>query len=295
MLENNNASGVAVSVIIPCYNQGKYIGEAIQSVLASTYTNFEIIVVNDGSTNFLTNEILKTQSWPKTKIYNITNQGVSFARNFGIKNSRGKYILPLDADDKISKDYIADSIAILDSNPKVKIVFCQVEMFGIRKGRYRMPEHSMEMLLGQNTMVCSSIFRRDDFNRTNGYNPNMRYGFEDWDFWLSLLGEGGDVYRIPRVHFYYRIKRRSRNADFAKKTKQLREMRYQIYQNHKELYSKYFFDPTKSFEYYLIQNSKEYKVGKAILKPVRYFLNLLTFIEDKNHQKENSYLKTRGQ
>ena len=264
-----------VSIIIPCYNQGKYIEETIKSVISSTFKNFEIIIVNDGSTDNYTNQILKKINIPEIKLIQTKNQGLSGARNAGIKNSEGKYILPLDADDKISSGYLDEAINILESNINIKLVTSEVELFGAASGKMSFLDFSIENLLCQNTMTCSSIFRREDFNRTNGYYPNMRYGFEDWDFWLSLLGHGGDVYRIPRVHFYYRIKRRSMIADFAKKTKQLREMRYQIYQNHKELYSQYFFDPTKSFEYYLIQNSKEYKVGKAILKPVRYFFNLL--------------------
>lgn len=274
-MSDNNQGSEMVSVIIPCYNQGKYINECIESVLNSSYANLEIIVVNDGSTDNFTDELLSNFNRPKTKVITIPNQGVAIARNIGIQNSTGEYILPLDADDKISSAYLQDAVEILENNPKIKVVSCEVRFFDKKFGLYSLPDYSLEKLLGQNTLVVSSFFRRNDFDKTVGYNPNMIYGFEDWDFWLSLLGQVGDVYRIPRVHFYYRIKSRSRNADFAKKTKQLREMRYQIYLNHKELYSKYFFDPTKSFEYYLIQNSMEYKVGKTILKPVRYLSNLL--------------------
>lgn len=261
------------SVIIPCYNQGKYINECIESVLNSSHTNLEIIVVNDGSTDSYTNELLKTQTWPKTQIYNISNQGVSFARNFGIKKSLGRYILLLDADDKIFKNYLKDSVKVLNEKPEVKIVCCDVELFGSKTGKYSLPEHSIEMLLAQNTMVVSSMFRRSDFDETKGFNINMSSGFEDWDFWLTLLETGGDVVKLDYIGFYYRIQRRSRNSSIN--NEQFRRLRRQIFDNHKELYSKHFFDPTKSFEYARIQNSKEYKVGKVILKPVRYLFNLL--------------------
>ena len=242
-----NSKGSMVSVIIPCYNQGKYIEETVNTVISSTYRNYEIIIINDGSTDPQTNWLLKNLNIPLVKVIQTTNQGVAQARNTGIKFSKGKYILPLDADDKISSSYIEEAVNILEANSNIKLVTSEVELFGIASGKMTSIEFSIENLLCQNMIVCSSIFRREDFNKTSGFNPNMIYGFEDWDFWLSLLEEGGDVYRIPRVHFYYRIKRHSRNTDLAEKTEQLREVRYQIYQNHKELFSKYFFDPTKSF------------------------------------------------
>ena len=89
-----------VSVIIPCYNQGQYIEEAVKSVLAQTYQNFEIIIVNDGSTDEFTNKLLSDYDKQKTKVLHTDNQGLASARNNGIKVAKGKYILPLDADER---------------------------------------------------------------------------------------------------------------------------------------------------------------------------------------------------
>jgi glycosyltransferase involved in cell wall biosynthesis len=264
---------IKVSVIIPCYNQGRYIDEAIKSVLASSYDDLEIIVVNDGSNDSNTNELLATSKWDKTSIYKIDNGGVSGARNYGIGKAAGKYILPLDADDKISSEYIRNAVEILNEKPEVKIVACDVEMFGIRSGKYPMPEHSIEMLLCQNTMVVSSMFRKSDFDKTKGFSSNMSSGFEDWDFWLTMLETGGSVYKLNFPGFYYRIQHKSRNNSIT--DEQFAALRRKIYDNHKELYSKHFFNPVNSFEYALIRNSKEYIVGKSLLKPLRYFFNLL--------------------
>ena len=90
-----------VSVIIPCYNQGRYLDDAITSVLVQTYQNFEILIVDDGSTEPETIEILQDYQQPKTRIIRTENQGVATARNLGIAQAQGTYILPLDADDKI--------------------------------------------------------------------------------------------------------------------------------------------------------------------------------------------------
>jgi glycosyltransferase involved in cell wall biosynthesis len=269
-----------VSVIIPCYNQGKYIDETIQSVLASTYSNIEIIVVNDGSIDKLTIEILKSKSWKKTTIYHTENKGVCHARNYAIKQSKGEFILPLDADDKISRDYIFEAVQILSDNPKVKVVCCDVEMFGVKKGLYPLPEYSMEMLLAQNTMVVTSMFRRFDFEKTNGYNENMNFGFEDWDFWLNLLKSGGEVHKIEKTHFFYRINRGTRNSSIS--LEKFSKLRRQIYENHKDLYSKYFLDPKLCFEYQIISQSKEYKVGKWIIGPIRKLLKIINNITSFN-------------
>src|ERR1035437_10052622 len=208
---------IKVSVIIPCYNQGKFIEETIQSVLVSTYSDLEIIVGNDGSNDLFTNELLRTKSWPKTKIYNIPNNGVSHARNFGISQSAGKYILPLDSDDKIDKTYLEKAIRVFEKNDNALLVYCQVIFFGRKKGRMLLPKFSMELMLGQNVIFCSAVFKRNDFEKTKGYNSNMKWGLEDWDFWLSLLeiGGTGQVIQIDEPLFFYRIKAHSRNANIS--------------------------------------------------------------------------------
>ncbi len=98
-----------VSVIIPCYNQGAYVKESVDSVLAQTFQDFEILIVDDGSTDAETVGILKDNAWPKTRVIRTENQGLAAARNNGIQEARGVYILPLDADDRIGPDYLAGS------------------------------------------------------------------------------------------------------------------------------------------------------------------------------------------
>ena len=105
-----------VSVIIPCYNHGEYLDEAVESVLTQTYQNFEIIIVDDGSTDQSTIDLLKVYRKPKTRVIRTDNQGLASARNNGIKEAKGEYILPLDADDKIGKEYLKKAVKILDEN-----------------------------------------------------------------------------------------------------------------------------------------------------------------------------------
>jgi len=263
-----------VSIIIPCYNEGHYLKETIESVLKQTYTSFEIIIVNDGSTDEKTLEILKNNSWNKTTIINIENSGVCTARNIAIAEAKGEYILPLDADDLIAPTFLQKAVAILNDNDDVSLVTCNVEFFGKKKGVYRLPKYNLGVLLGQNLMVCTSMFRKKDFDKIGGYNPNMNEGLEDWDFWLSLLGNGGIVHKIEEVLFYYRIKSTSRTTSVSLE-KQSR-LRKQVYENHKALYSSHFFDPKNSFEYINLLSSKEYRLGAMLLKPIRKIKTLFS-------------------
>lgn len=198
-----------VSVIIPCYNHGQYLNEAVESVLNQTWQNFEIIIVDDGSDDEKTRLILADYNKPKTRIIHTDNQGLASARNNGIKEAKGEYVLPLDADDKIGSEYTEIAVKILDENPDIGIVYCQASYFGDKDGLIDLPEFSLEGILKKNIIFCSGFFRKRDWERVKGYNTNMVYGLEDWDFWLSLLELNLKPYRIPKTLFYYRIKKTS--------------------------------------------------------------------------------------
>ncbi len=262
-----------VTVIIPCYNDGKYLDDALQSVLNQPYEDLEIVLVDDGSTDELTLKFLKELDNPKVHVFFKKHGGVSLARNFAISKATGDFILPLDADDRLGETFLGEAIRVLDESPHVKLVCGYEQLFGKRKGLRKLPEYSMEMLLGQNTFATTSLFRKSDFFLTSGFNANMKESFEDWDFWLSLLETGGEVRNLDVVARYYRVRDGSRN--FSLTSEHLKRLRWQIYQNHKALYAKHFFDPMKSFEYDLLLNSREYKLGKTLLRPLRFLLGKL--------------------
>jgi glycosyltransferase involved in cell wall biosynthesis len=224
-----------VSVIIPCYNQGQYLDEAVDSVLNQTYQDFEIVVINDGSTDLKTLDIIKGYNKPKTKVIHTDNQGLAQARNNGIKASKGKYILPLDADDKIGNIYIEEAVKILDTQEKIGIVYCEAELFGDQTGKWKLPDYRFPDILLGNVIFCSAFFRRSDWEKTSGYNSNMIYGWEDYDFWLSILELGREVYCIPKVLFFYR-----RHAETMSKRMDREHFIYsysQIFKNHQALYA----------------------------------------------------------
>lgn len=228
-----NYSLPKVSVIIPCYNQGQYLDEAVESVLAQTYQNFEIIIVNDGSTEPYTNQILKDYNKPKTVVIKTENYGLASARNTGIKVAKGEYILPLDADDKIENTYIEKAIRVLDTNENIGIVYCDAQHFGERHEQWS-PEYRFPDILLRNMIFCSGFFRKTDWEKTNGYDNKMIYGWEDFDFWLSLIELGREVFRIPEVLFYYR---KYSNSMLESMTQEHKIYSYtRLFENHPQLY-----------------------------------------------------------
>lgn len=249
-----------VSVVIPCYNQGAYLTEAVESILGQTFRDFEIIIVNDGSTDQETNRIIETFTRPATRIITTVNQGVAMARNTAIAQARGEYILPLDADDRIAATYLERAVAILDHDPEVGIVYCLANCFGARQGRWQVPDFSLGGMRLTNLIFCSAFFRRVDWEKTGGYNPNMATGWEDWDFWLSLLEMGRRVQRIPETLFFYRIAAGSRERSMDRRAQV--EMHLQLMRNHPGLF------PVQSRPllemYYLLRDSYPYRMAKKL-------------------------------
>ena len=204
-----------VSVIIPCYNQGIYVAEAIDSVLSQTYQNIEIIVVNDGSTDVQTNQILASLQNERIKVITTENQGLAAARNNGISVSTGTYILPLDADDRIAPEYIEQGVKLLDADPGLGIVYCRARLFGEIECEWSLPPYSLEAMLKDNVIFCSGVYRRSDWDEIGGYDTGMIYGWEDYDFWLSIIERGGNVRQLEGHYFFYRV-----SADSMVRTKE---------------------------------------------------------------------------
>lgn len=222
-----------ISVIIPCYNQGGFIEETIDSVLASDFLDFEIIVVNDGSTDVKTNEILAGLKKPNTTVIVQANRGPSAARNAGIKAARGEYFLPLDADDTIEPTYLRKALAVLEADPKLGFAYGDMRLFGDENFVRDLPEYDFWRLLWENQLPICSLVRRRAWEEAGGYNPNMAGGFEDWDFWIALGERGWFGRHIPETLFNYRRHGVTRDAGAMRRR---RSLRAQIYRNHVAIY-----------------------------------------------------------
>jgi glycosyltransferase involved in cell wall biosynthesis len=227
-----------ISIIVPCYNYGNFLTDCLNSVLSQKYSNWECIIVDNASTDNTKNisELFVSQD-SRFKYTYLIKKGVSAARNSGIQNSSGKYILPLDADDKIGADYIFEAVAILEKEPLLKVVYCEAMLFGEVAKKWDLPPFSMKKFLMENIVFCASVFRRSDYDATPGFNEEMDIGFEDWDFWLYMLQKEEQIYQIPKIHFYYRIRTSSRNNQLDDAKQKL--LRKKIYTHHKNLYEQH--------------------------------------------------------
>lgn len=230
-----------VSVIITCYNLGAYLEEAIESVRAQNYTDFELLVIDDGSTDAATIAVLdRLGSDAELRLIRTPNQGVARARNQCIEASTGLYILPLDADDRILPEYLARAVAVLEQCPEVGFVGCHYCTFGDREIEYTPASYQLPELLVENVVPISSLFRRECWSKAGGYCADLN-GMEDWDLWLSILGQGYAGAVVPKILFEYRVRQQSNIAQIREP--QIYQARQQLlYQRHQKLYDRYIYD-----------------------------------------------------
>jgi glycosyltransferase involved in cell wall biosynthesis len=207
-----------VSVIIPCYNHGRYLFEAITSVFNQTYKNIEVIVVNDGSND--NTEYVSTQ-FELVKYYKTENRGVSHARNYGIKKSSGEYIICLDADDTLKQNYIEEVIKYID---QYDIIGTNFEFFGDRNEIVKRPftHINFNKLKHSNYVHCAAIFKREMFNKIGGFDENMIKGYEDWEYWRRAARLGYSIYIHNDALLNYRKHNKSRNKDADRYYSELR-------------------------------------------------------------------------
>lgn len=224
------------SIIVPCYNQENFLAETLQSVQNQTLKNWECIIVNDGSTDSseqIINEFCAQDS--RFIKINQANKGLAATRNNGIMAASGTYILPLDGDDKIGADYLELALHEFQKNPQLKLVYAQAEFFATKNEYWPLPEYTYRRILFVNCIYCSAIFRKSDYLKTEGYDVNMRHGYEDWEFWLQLLSPEDQVYRLNSVQFYYRQRDQSMISFLNEKNKR-RDMETYIMEKHREKY-----------------------------------------------------------
>jgi glycosyltransferase involved in cell wall biosynthesis len=198
--------GPRVTVLIPCYNQGAYLDEAVESVLAQTWQDFEILVVDDGSTDPATVRLLDDYARPKTTVYRTPNQKLGAARNFLVQRARGEYLCALDADDRLHPEYLERTVDVLARHPSLGFVSTRLQTFGAFTRVW--PDDTRCDLL---TLLCdvplhpAALVRRSAVLAVGGYHEQMpTQGNEDWDLWLSLLEAGHPGIILEDVLFFYR-------------------------------------------------------------------------------------------
>lgn len=198
-----------VSIIIPVFNQAEYLDVCLSSALAQSYHDFEVIVVDDGSTD----DSWKVASQYPVQVIRQTNQGQRFksggpARNIGIRAAKGELLLPLDGDDWIEPTYLEKTIPLMKD--RVGIVATNMHRFGAMEDVIPAQRVTLGQELMYNVLPVTSLLRKDAVNEVGGYWP---FGWEDWNLWLKLLKAGWLVDVVNEPLFHYRVKPGGLNTD----------------------------------------------------------------------------------
>lgn len=279
----NRDNEPVASIIVPVYNSKEYLRETVKSIESQSEKNLEIILIDDGSTDGsgkLCDEIKEMDL--RIKVIHTENHGVAHARNLGIENAKAKYILPLDSDDLIDKEYVQEAVKILENDSDVGIVYCKAVKFGEYNGEWDLPLFSISNMLTHNCIFVTSMFRKDDWVRVGGFDEKMQYGIEDYDFWLSIIELGRKVYQIPKILFHYRIQKNSRSTLFDGNIEKNLDMYRYIQNKHKNLYMKYF----EEFSLNLRKENAEQE-----LKILKIYSKIPFYMFLKKHEKIRKFVK----
>lgn len=195
-----------ISVVVPCYNHGEFLPEAVASVTSMHRDDVELIIVDDGSTDARTCKEVDMLRAQGHHVIRQDNRGLAAARNAGVRASLAPYLLPLDADNRLRPGYVENAIRIMNAEPQVGVVYGDAEYMGIRTGRWRVGRFDSDRLLHCNYIDACAAYRRAVWEQNGGYDGTMpAQGMEDWDFWLGALEHGWRFAYVPEVLFEYRV------------------------------------------------------------------------------------------
>ena len=194
-----------VSIVMPVFNAGRWLPQALASVEAQTFRDFELVVVDDGSTEERTRALLDAAARrPGVTVHRTENRGPSHARNLAIERARGAYILPLDADDWLAPAFLEKTVPLLDADPALGVAYTWVGLVGEHHGVWRTGGLSVPELLTRCTIHVASLFRRRLWQDVGGYDPRFVESSEDWDLWLGAAERGWGGRCVPEILVYYR-------------------------------------------------------------------------------------------
>jgi len=260
-----------LSIIIPCYNSEATLETTLESVLIQDFQDWEAIIVNDGSTD-LTEEIaLKWVNQDnRFKYFSKRNEGLGKTRNYGISRAKGSYILPLDSDNQLVRDFVHDAIEVFKKNKEVGVVYGDAEYFGEQTGLWKVEEYNFEKMLVHNYIDACAIYKKSLWQEVEGYDENMPYqGHEDWAFWISFGNINVKFYHLNKITFKYFVSNNSMIRSFTDEMVLLNQD--YIVKKHSRLYHDFFCKEISKNN-----NLKKYFYNK--LKSKKFVINLFTMM-----------------
>jgi glycosyltransferase involved in cell wall biosynthesis len=201
--------GPLISVVIPCFNDGRYLPETIKRLSLQSYRNFETIVVNDGSTDVHTLEVLKDLEANGMTVLHKENGRMSSARNHGVKHATGTLIAALDADDYFHPTFFDKAVRILAERENTAVVTSYIQLFGEIKKTAKPRGGNEHNFLFSNQCPACAMVRKSAWDAVGGYDEEMKYGYEDWEFYIRITRQGWLIDVIPERLLFYRQTKKS--------------------------------------------------------------------------------------
>lgn len=258
-----------ISIIIPCYNSQLTLEATLESVVKQDFQDWEAIIVNDGSTDSTEEIALKwVQEDKRFKYFAKQNEGLGKTRNFGIHKASGIYILPLDSDNLLEKDFIQNGLQIFENNSNIGVVHGYAKYFGDRQGLWKIEDFNLQKMLVHNYIDACAIYKKELWEKVGGYDENMPFqGHEDWDFWLALGNLNTTFYNLHKITFKYFVSNGSMIRSFTNDMVLLNQD--YIVKKYSKLYHDCF-----CAEVQKLSNTEAYFLNK--LKSKKFVMNLFT-------------------
>lgn len=223
----------AVSVIVPCYNGGRFIDQLEATLAAQTFRDFETIVVDDGSRDDTAARLDRLP--PSVRVIHQANQGPGAARNTAIRAARADLILALDCDDQLDATYLEETVAAMRAAPEnVGFLFTHERMTGLRHGIEPRYFKLFDQLFINRVPSCL-MFRKEAWRAAGGYDESMREGYEDWEFTIAMAAAGYRAIEIPKALFTYRVS--DEGLLLRMSSKMHAELWRRMRRKHRDLYS----------------------------------------------------------
>ncbi len=225
-----------VSIVIPTFNYGRFLGDAIESALSQTYRHLELIVVDDGSTD--NTRAVAMSFGDRLKYYHQENQGPYCARNFALTKISGKYFVNLDADNRLDATYLEKTLAFINehASPELAFVYTQMEFFGAKEGISHHPEYDLQELKRKNYLDMCTLLLADVVKRF-GFDPDFNKGCGDQAFYLTLAEHGYHGILLDEPLVKYRVHDQSVARTASRNYRQI-ELARRLIRKHRSLYSK---------------------------------------------------------
>jgi len=206
-----------LSIIIPCYNSETTLESTLESVLNQDFQDWESIIINDGSIDSTEEIALRwVEKDRRFKYFAKQNEGLGKTRNYGIEMSNGIYILPLDSDNQLIKDFTQDAIDFFEKNYEFGVVYGDSEYFGDRTGLWKVAEYDFKKILAGNFIDACAIYKKKLWLEVGGYDENMPYqGQEDWAFWIALGSLNVKFHHLNKITFRYFVSKNSMIRSFT--------------------------------------------------------------------------------